>query len=127
MANISMRSFKIEKINYINQFGGQKTINIRSGMNFKMRYAPQDKSCLGRMIVQLKPTDISMPYIFELEMIGVFNYDPQEDKREVHVAVAKTMHQYVVDVGTALMKSAGGPVLKLPEFNMTVDDVQVNE
>lgn len=127
MANISMRSFKIEKINYCNQFGGQKTINIRTGMNFKLNYAPQNKTCLGRMIIQLKPTDISMPYVYEIEMVGIFNYDPDEDKREVHVEVAKTMHQYMVDVSEAMMKSAGGPVLKMPEFKMTVDDVQVNE
>ncbi len=126
MAKVSLKQFRIEKIQYQNKMPPKQQVQIQTSTSFQIRYAPKDQTCMGRSVLMLRPTNVGLDYLLEIEMVSFFHYDPQEDRREVHVAVAHAMHDYMNELADAMMKSAGGPIIQLPEFTMTVDDVKTD-
>lgn len=127
MAKVALKQFRVEKIQYQNKMPAKQQVQIQTSTSFQIKYAPQEKTCLGRSVLMLRPTNVGLDYVLEIELVSFFTYDPDDDRREVHVAVARAMHDYMNELAGAMMKSAGGPVIKLPEFTMTVDDVKSDQ
>lgn len=124
MTNINFDGYRILKLNFENEkILRDGNYEVFSTYNTKVDYDEENNKCTCIYTLLMKTDCSDIDFNVEIKIIGFFTYAQGSDKKEVHIDVAKKLYPYLQSSVTSLMNTVGLPNFILPDFQLTVNDV----
>ena len=125
MVNVDLKAHKILKLTYCNEKNTQEqNIQIESTLSTNANYDTKSSLCFCTYVLTMASTSEKSDFKIEIKLVGIFSYSTQDEKKEVHLESAKQLYPILQSTLSNLLKNANLSDIKLPEFNLTINDVQ---
>lgn len=126
MAKTTLLDYKIFKLIFDNSvIDTDEEFQIQTNVNSHVNYDEENGKCLCTYTLKITNDREDIPFNVEVVVSGIFSYDKNDDKKEVHVDVSRRLFPYLQSTTSALMAMAGIPNFVVPENELTVEDVTV--
>ncbi len=129
MAKTELLNYKIFKLNYENDVLNEQQIEneeLKLNTSLETNVNCNEKEGTGICTYTLKMFSENENILFNVEIVlsGLFSYDKNEDRKEIHVEIAKKVFPYLQSKTSFLMAMIGIPDFILPEPELEPNDVK---
>ena len=129
MAKTELLNYKIFKLNYENDVLNEQQIEneeLKLNTSLETNVNCNEKEGTGICTYTLKMFSENENILFNVEIVlsGLFSYDKNEDRKEIHVEIAKKVFPYLQSKTSFLMAMIGITDFILPEPELEPNDVK---
>ena len=124
MAKTSLLDYKIFKLIFDNSVvDSDEELQINTTINSHVDYNDEDEKCICTYSLKISADKKEIPFNVEVVTSGIFSFDKNDDKREIHVEVSRKLFPYLQSTTSSLMAMAGIPNFVVPENELQIEDV----
>ena len=123
MKNITLKGQRVQAINFISKLENGTKIELETRYSYNVNYSSSNNMCRGIVGIQL--FDKANPDLFkiEVELIGIFDYNPDAAKETVHKESYKELFPYARALITTVTANAGIPPIIVPGMDIDSQDI----
>lgn len=122
MKNLNMKAYKISKIDFINNLVNGTKLELNNKYSYNVKYG-QNGVCEGILTVDITDKGGNKDFKISITVQGLFQYDPQTPREQVHVATFKEIFPYARVFVSNLTTSAGMPPIMIPPIDMDSQEI----
>ena len=117
-----MKAYKISKIDFINNLVNGTKLELNNKYSYNVKYG-QNGVCEGILTVDITDKGGNKDFKISITVQGLFQYDPQTPREQVHVATFKEIFPYARVFVSNLTTSAGMPPIMIPPIDMDNQEI----
>lgn len=127
MSKLSLIDIKVEKISFVNDVQtpgntGPVNVNIGTRITSVVNYDPSNTKCKCSTTVEFTP-DLPVDFEAKIEVVGIFNCEDIQDRKEAHAAACKMLFPHVQVKTSAFMNMVGFPNFIIGEPKIDMDSI----
>lgn len=126
MSNVSFIGYKVSEITFINKYEQEARIELENKYSYNLNYLPDNKTCIGKFIVEITDKIKSDKFLIKIELSGVFNYKEDITQENIHLETYKELFPYVRALITTITCNCGMPPLVIPNVDVDAQKIQKN-
>ncbi len=122
MSKVVLKNYKIRELHFKNKVAGKATIELEQRQSFKVHYLKDKNECIGQCRIEIKDKNQEQgkeqTFVMFMEVEGVFAYETEMDKAEMHSDIYKELFPYVRVLINNFTVSAGMPPMVARALDM---------
>ena len=127
MEQLVLSEIKVEKVSFINDVHvteQEGSIEVRIGANISssVSYNSDNTKCKCVTTVELVPNP-KVNFGATIVVLGVFEFDKNQDRREVHINACKKLFPHVQATTAAFMNTVGFPNFVIEEPQLSAENI----
>lgn len=126
MVKTNLLDYRVFKLIFDNSvLDTDEEFQIKTNVNSHVNYDEENERCVCTYTLRITTDKEDVPFNVEVVISGVFSYDKNDDKKEIHIEVSRRLFPYLQSTTSALMAMAGIPNFVVPENELKIEDVTV--
>lgn len=125
MSDLLLKGFVVKSIEYANNIVGTETMEISSMANTNVHYDDAKSECNCSFDLAIKNIGEKDLLHASIKAEGLFGFDTDMEKREIHVKASKIMFYQTRTLLASVCGVAGIPPFVVPDINF--DDYKIIE
>lgn len=126
MVKTNLLDYRVFKLIFDNSvLDTDEEFQIKTNVNSHVNYDEENERCVCTYTLRITTDKEDIPFNVEVVISGVFSYDKNDDKKEIHIEVSRRLFPYLQSTTSALMAMAGIPNFVVPENELKIEDVTV--
>ncbi len=117
MHKSELRSYKIEKLEFVNKTAGMKKLELTHKYSYSVGYS--EKTCRGEFTAEVFDKNTPDEFKIKITVCGVFSIAPGSQRELLHLETYNMMFPYVKVLISTVTASAGIPPVLIPYIDVS--------
>lgn len=122
MANVSLKGYKVDKIDYVALLDNGTKIQLGNKYQYNVQYG-KNNMCKGEFDIEVHDRD--NPELFKVHVVlqGIFSFNDGVKKEVIHTDTFKALFPYAKSLITTITANCGIPPIFIPDID--IDNQQI--
>lgn len=117
MINVKMKAYNVVELNFVNKLDNGTQVHFSNKFSYNVQYS-NTNVCKCELIAEAFDKDTPEKFGVKLVLNGIFEYNPELKKENVHVESFKQLFPYARSIISTVSVNAGLPPIIIPEFDI---------
>ena len=123
MSNVNLQGYKVDKIEFVNSLDNGSKIALGNKFSYNVQYAKDRNICKGEFDIDVHDKDNPSKFAIHIVISGIFAFDPEKKKEEIHTETFKAIFPYAKALITTVTANCGIQPVIIPTID--IDNQQI--
>ena len=123
MSSVNLKAYKVDSIEFVNQMENGTKIGLGNKYSYQVQYAVNKEIAKGTFDIEVHDKENPDKFKIHVVCVGIFTYDPDETKEEIHAETFKALFPFAKALITTVTANCGIQPVIIP--NIDIDNQEI--
>ena len=123
MAKVTLKAYKVDNIEFVNSMENGTKIGLGNKYSYQVQYAVNKEIAKGTFDIEVHDKENPDKFKIHVVVVGIFTYDPDDSKEEIHAETFKSIFPYAKALITTVTANCGIQPVIIP--NIDIDNQEI--
>ena len=122
MSIVELKGYKVSELQFVNKLENGTRVELGNKYNYSVNYS-NGNVCRGEFSIEVADKEDSSRFGIRAVMVGIFEFDPGQEKERIHVQSFRELFPYVRALITTVTANCGIPPITVPSIDIEGQEI----